>query len=184
MYVPCTAWPAEPSIFVRHDHSPSNTRKRNIGGEPFHCELSSVFMLETRVYTRISRSSPRTGWKRTSGPLQGVHYQNVDRFDQYIDRVEKGEHPVYRALRLDSEEQLRREVILQLKTGILDGAYFRQKFGVEVKDVFAEEFVKLVQLGFLHVEGDSLRLSRRGLLQVDWFLPWFYLPQHCGIRYT
>ena len=118
------------------------------------------------------------------GHLQGVHYQNADTFDQYVRQVESGKLPLRRAYRLDPEEKLRREVILHLKTGALDAAYFREKFGVEIVDHFEPELEELIREGLLEIEGDTIRLTREGLLQVDWLLPRFYLPQHMGIRYT
>jgi oxygen-independent coproporphyrinogen-3 oxidase len=36
----------------------------------------------------------------------------------------------------------------------------------------------------MEIQGDTVRLTREGLLQVDWLLPQFYLPEHVGIRYT
>ena len=75
-------------------------------------------------------------------------------------------------------------MILLLKTGKLDAAYFRRKFGQEIREVFADGFKSLVEEGWATVEGDEVRLSRRGLLQVDTLLPRFFEPEHRGIRYT
>ncbi len=118
------------------------------------------------------------------GHLQGLHYQNADTFNKYLGALSKDKLPLRRARRLTWEERLRREVILLLKTGALDAAYFRQKFGVEILDRFREQFDELSENGLLEVDGDSLRLTRPGLLEVDWLLPKFYLPEHVGIRYT
>jgi len=118
------------------------------------------------------------------GHLQGVHYQNVDTFARYTGLLAKRLPPLWRALKLSSEEKLRREVILQLKTGALDSAYFRKKFKLDIIDHFEPQFEALLNQGFLEVEGDKIQLTREGLLQVDWLLPQFYLPEHVGIRYT
>lgn len=118
------------------------------------------------------------------GHLQGVHYQNADTFDKYVRTLARNELPVRRALRLPREEKLRREVILLLKTGALDASYFRKKFGVELVHHFGPQLEELVDSQLLEVEGDCLRLTREGLLEVDWLLPKFYLPEHLGVRYT
>lgn len=118
------------------------------------------------------------------GYLQGVHYQNVDTSRRYATMVAAGERPVRRARLLSEEEKLRREVLLQLKTGALDAAYFRRKFNVELSGRFAEPLARLVAGGLLEMRGDDLRLTRAGLLQVDWLLPNFYAPEHVGLRYT
>jgi len=118
------------------------------------------------------------------GHFDGVHYQNVDAMESYLYLISKNQLPLRRALPLRPEEQLRREVILHLKTGALDGAYFRKKFGVELTRHFAAQFEQLTSLDFLKIDGDKIQLSREGLLQVDWLLPDFYLPEHVGVRYT
>jgi oxygen-independent coproporphyrinogen-3 oxidase len=116
--------------------------------------------------------------------VQGVHYQNADTFERYLGLLQAGQWPLRRAYCLRPEERLRREVMLQLKTGALDAAYFRRKFGIELLDHFRPQFGELQRRGLLEVEGDQLRLTRPGLLEVDWLLPQFYLPEHVGIRYT
>jgi oxygen-independent coproporphyrinogen-3 oxidase len=118
------------------------------------------------------------------GHIQGVHYQNADTFDRYTHLLTRGKLPLRRAYPLGPEEKLRREVILHLKTGTLDVAYFRRKFDVELVDQFEPEFSALMEKGLLEIEGGTIRLTREGLLQVDWLLPNFYLPQHRGVRYT
>jgi oxygen-independent coproporphyrinogen III oxidase len=118
------------------------------------------------------------------GYINGAHYQNVDRFETYLEALERKELPLRRALRLTSEEKLRREVILQLKTGRLDLGYFRRKFKVELAGHLSDSLAQLREAGFCRQDDDSIRLTREGLLQVDRFLPKFYLPEHFGARYT
>jgi len=118
------------------------------------------------------------------GHLQGTHYQNVDTFDRYLGLLAKNELPLQRALRLTEEEKLRLEVILLLKTGSLDWWYFRKKFGVDLLRHLAPQFDVLFEKGLADLEGQCIRLTRKGLLEVDWLLPSFYLPKHQGVRYT
>jgi oxygen-independent coproporphyrinogen III oxidase len=118
------------------------------------------------------------------GHIQGVHYQNADTFDRYTQMLGENHLPLRRALKLTPEHKLRREVILLLKTGALDVAYFRKKFGVELIDHFESEFEQLLKGNCVEVEGDQIRLTREALLRVDCLLPMFYLPEHVGIRYT
>src|SRR3712207_4779092 len=68
------------------------------------------------------------------GHFQGVHYQNVDTWEQYIERLDAGELPVNRALPVEPHQLLIREMILQLKTGRIDAGYFRRKFGAEIAE--------------------------------------------------
>jgi oxygen-independent coproporphyrinogen-3 oxidase len=75
-------------------------------------------------------------------------------------------------------------VVLQFKLGRISRAYFERKFGVDVLAKFAEPVARLQSQGALTVEGDSLRLSRDGLLQVDRLVHEFFLPEHRTARYA
>jgi oxygen-independent coproporphyrinogen-3 oxidase len=116
--------------------------------------------------------------------FQGVHYQNVDTWEKYIEKLDQGELPINRALPATDHQRLIRELILQTKTGRLDAAYFRKKFGVAFRQEFAEPFNSLVSEGFAEIHGDDIRLTRQGLLRADSLLPRFFEPEHRGIRYT
>src|SRR5947209_10981763 len=96
------------------------------------------------------------------GHLQGVHYQNADTFGRYTSQVASGKLPVRRAYRLSADEKLRREAILHLKTGCLDAAYFRQKFGAEIVDHFAAQLQPLLQNGLAEIDGNKIQLTREG----------------------
>ena len=88
------------------------------------------------------------------GHFQGVHYQNFDKWEDYIAAMEAGELPLNRALPVTKHQRLIREMILQLKTGKIDAGYFREKFGVDVLGEFAEAFESLVKEGLATVNGD------------------------------
>jgi oxygen-independent coproporphyrinogen III oxidase len=118
------------------------------------------------------------------GHANGVHMQNVDSWEQYVGMLAKGELPLNRALPVKPRELLIREMILQLKTGRLDSAYFRTKFRSDILVDFADEFSRLAEEGFITVGDGSIELTREGLLQVDRLLPIFFEPQHRGTRYT
>lgn len=114
----------------------------------------------------------------------GVHYQNLDKFEDYVGAVEKGRLPLRRALPIEDRERLIRELVLQMKLGRLDAGYFRDKFRVEIAEDFAEPFRSLQKDGYLERDGDRLELTTDGLLRVDTLLPRFFLPEHQDARYT
>ena len=116
--------------------------------------------------------------------LNGAHFQNMENLEGYCDRVERGELPVHRAIRLNHHEQLVREFILQLKWGAVDLAPFRKKFGVEISDAFADQLHDLSAKGLLGYDRDHVALTRRGLLQADRLLPLFYDSPYRKIRYA
>ncbi|HLJ10417.1 MAG TPA: coproporphyrinogen-III oxidase family protein [Planctomycetaceae bacterium] len=118
------------------------------------------------------------------GHLSGVHYQNVDQLEDYLSALELGQLPLGRALVPTPHQLLIREMTLQLKEGRISAKTFLEKFGVNVIDEFADAFRRQEAAGFLVVEADEVRLTRKGLLQVDTLLPEFFEPAHRAVRYT
>jgi oxygen-independent coproporphyrinogen III oxidase len=119
------------------------------------------------------------------GHVNGVHIQNLDTWEPYRAALDRGEVPLGRAYRPTAEERLIRELVLQLKRGSIRPAYFRDKYGVDVRRRFAEPLDSLAQDGYLAAsDEDRVALSREGLLRADSLLRRFFLPEHAGIRYT
>jgi oxygen-independent coproporphyrinogen III oxidase len=118
------------------------------------------------------------------GHVNGVHIQNVDTWESYIELLNQGKLPLGRAFPTTPRDRLIREIVLQLKTGHIDASYYRKKYGVEIRDEFAAYFEQLEQDGWLTLDGDSIDTTREGLLQIDRHLPIFFDPQYRGSRYT
>ncbi|HWD17640.1 MAG TPA: coproporphyrinogen-III oxidase family protein [Verrucomicrobiae bacterium] len=118
------------------------------------------------------------------GHLHGTHYQNRHEFEPYLQAITAGQWPIYRAMTPNDDERLIREFILQLKLGAVSCAYFQKKFGVDPRVRFAAPLQTLRDWGFGSVEGDTVRLNREGLLQVDRLLHEFFLPEHKNARYA
>ena len=116
------------------------------------------------------------------GHIGGTHYQNHADFDPYIERVNQGDLPVFRAYTPNDLERLIREFILQLKLGHTRSSYFTEKFGVDVQKQFHEPLKRLMDWGYLQLEDDHIQLNRDGLLQVDRLLHEFFLPEHLTKR--
>ena len=118
------------------------------------------------------------------GHIGGTHYQNLHDFAPYIECIDRGELPVYRALTPSDDERLIREFILQMKLGHLKFSYFNEKFGTNAAERFAKPLQTINDWGFATVDGDDLRLNREGLLQVDRLLHEFFLDEHRNARYA
>jgi oxygen-independent coproporphyrinogen-3 oxidase len=118
------------------------------------------------------------------GHLSGVHYQNLDQLEDYLASLEAGELPLGRALTPTAHQLLIREMVLQLKESQISAAAFREKFGVDIREEFAGPLSRQQAAGFLTVEGEVIRLTRKGLLQVDTLLPEYFEPRHRAVRYT
>ena len=116
--------------------------------------------------------------------IGGTHFQNEHDFEPYLAALSDGNLPVYRALTPTSEERLIRELVLQFKLGRISRSYFLNKFGVDVLSRFEGPLALLQSSGALVIEGDCLRLTREGLLQVDRLVHEFFLPEHRTARYA
>jgi len=116
--------------------------------------------------------------------LGGVHFQNLPDFESYSKTVESGALPIGRALPTTKDEQMIRELILQLKLGRVSRSYFTDKFAVNIDERFHAQLNELKKRGLLDESGDWLVLNRSALLKIDVILHAFFLPQHQNARYT
>lgn len=130
------------------------------------------------------------------GHVSGVHYQNLPEWPQYIGELEAGRLPLGRAYRPTQHQAMVREMILLLKRGYLEPAYFENKFGVDIWEHYQDVWQGYVDDGLVeafqhptgsaprYAAGDRIRLTIDGLLRVDALLPAFFEPEHQGVRYT
>ena len=118
------------------------------------------------------------------GHVQGVHYQNLDQIEDYMKVVSQCRLPINRALLPTAHQRLIREVVLQLKEGRVSVRAFHKKFGTDILTEFADALRNQQAAGYLEVLGDEIRLTRKGLLQVDSLLPEYFEEAHRSIRYT
>lgn len=118
------------------------------------------------------------------GRLGHYHVQNNADILPYQLQLGAGKLPWFRAYHTNPEEELIREFILPLKLGRLSTARFQEKFGVNVLEKFSGHLGWMVSEGFANISGDTITLTREGLLQVDRLLHGFFLPEHNTVRYT
>jgi len=119
------------------------------------------------------------------GHVNGVHLQNLDTWEAYVAALGRDELPLGRAYTPTGDERFVRELVLQLKRGWVEPAYFDAKHDVDVLERYGSTLAGLKDEGFLSsATRERVALSREGLLRVDTLLPRFFLPEHVGIRYT
>ena len=116
--------------------------------------------------------------------FSGVNFQNAHNFEDYLRILNEDRLPIYRAVSLTPKQRLIREMVLQLKTGTLETDYFRRKFGVDVWEEFQPVYEDLEDKSVLQRDNGTIRLTRRGLLEVDHFLLEFFEPELRTVRYA
>ncbi len=113
--------------------------------------------------------------------LAGVHHQNVADLSGYLRQVSDDRLPLWRAYELSAEERLVRELVLQLKLGRVETASLRARSGIDPLERFAPVLERLVEAGYLTLEGTTIVVTRRGLLRVDRLVRELYLPPHASV---
>lgn len=118
------------------------------------------------------------------GHFQGLHYQNFDHIEKYLEVVESGELPINRGYRPTEHQKLIREFVLQMKEGVVPLEPLRKKFGVDPLDEFVAPLANQQAAGYIEVDDNEVRLTRKGLLQADSLLTEYFEPEFRSVRYT
>jgi len=118
------------------------------------------------------------------GHFQGVHYQNLDQIEDYMKVVQDGQLPVNRAMKPTQHQLLIREFILLMKEGHVEFDRIQKKYGVNILEEFGNALRNQQVAGYLNFDDDGLRLTRKGLLQIDSLLTEYFEEQHRSVRYT
>ena len=116
--------------------------------------------------------------------VQGIGQQNLANLDGYLAARRRGDLPLWRGYVMSEDERLIREVVLQLKLGGLDRAYFLDKFGCDVLQRFATPLEDGGRRGWFAIRPTGVTVLRDGLVRIDRLLPAFYRPEHQGVRYS
>ena len=102
-----------------------------------------------------------------SGYVDGVRYKNHGPIRHYLSAVEEGNARITEE-HLSQKEQMEEEMFLGLrkKSGV-SMARFEEKFGRSFDGLYGETVRDLVQQGLMQIEGDRVRMTKRGLFLGD-----------------
>ncbi|CAM1664407.1 radical SAM family heme chaperone HemW [Streptococcus mitis] len=102
-----------------------------------------------------------------SGYVNGVRYKNHGPIRHYLNAVEEGNARITEE-HLSQKEQMEEEMFLGLrkKSGV-SMARFEEKFGRSFDGLYGEIVRDLVQQGLMQIEGDRVRMTKRGLFLGD-----------------
>lgn len=102
-----------------------------------------------------------------SGYVNGVRYKNHGPIRHYLSAVEEGNARITEE-HLSQKEQMEEEMFLGLrkKSGV-SIARFEEKFGRSFDGLYGEIVKDLVQQGLMQIDGDRVRMTKRGLFLGD-----------------
>lgn len=102
-----------------------------------------------------------------SGYVNGVRYKNHGPIRHYLSAVEEGNARITEE-HLSQKEQMEEEMFLGLrkKSGV-SMVRFEEKFGRSFDGLYGEIVRDLVQQGLMQIEGDRVRMTKRGLFLGD-----------------
>ncbi len=89
-------------------------------------------------------------------------YTNIRDVNQYIQRLDAGKDVVDFSTRMTREQEMRRVMIRGLKLCRVAKQEFRDRFGVPMETVFADEIQGLVAMGWIEDKEDAVELTREG----------------------
>ena len=102
-----------------------------------------------------------------SGYVDGVRYKNHGPIRHYLNAVEEGNARITEE-HLSQKEQMEEEMFLGLrkKSGV-SMARFEEKFGRSFDGLYGEIVRDLVQQGLMQIDGNRVRMTKRGLFLGD-----------------
>ena len=102
-----------------------------------------------------------------SGYVDGVRYKNHGPIRHYLDAVEAGNARITEE-HLSQREQMEEEMFLGLrkKSGV-SMARFEEKFGRSFDGLYGKIVRDLTQQGLMQIDGDRVRMTKRGLFLGD-----------------
>ncbi|WP_131200294.1 radical SAM family heme chaperone HemW [Streptococcus oralis] len=102
-----------------------------------------------------------------SGYVDGVRYKNHGPIRHYLNAVEAGNARITEE-HLSQREQMEEEMFLGLrkKSGV-SMTRFEEKFGRSFDGLYGEIIRDLVQQGLMQIDGDRVRMTKRGLFLGD-----------------
>ena len=94
----------------------------------------------------------------------GKRFYNIKNPDLYINSLANGIRPLEEVIGLTLDEQISETMFMKLR--LLSGvntADFKKRFGISPLDKYDKEIKKLTELNLIHVQGDIIKLTEKGI---------------------
>ena len=124
------------------------------------------------------------------GSVGNCYAQNVRELDAYYEVIDKGQLPVFRGIKLNRDDEIRRDVITQLICHFeLVFASIEQQWDVKFLEYFQPEMAQLQNMvsdGLLEINDQGIYVTPGGQLLIRNICMVFdvYLKQHSGQRFS
>ncbi len=102
------------------------------------------------------------------GALGAWAYQNTNELDKYEASVEAGQLPIFRGYSYSSLDLMARDVLLGLKMIDYSHREFKRRYGMDLLQLCCERVAELEAGGFITVDSENIRLTRKGILYGDY----------------
>ncbi|MEK3890669.1 radical SAM family heme chaperone HemW [Bacillus sp. FSL K6-3431] len=97
------------------------------------------------------------------GYVNGNRYSNAGPIKKYMEPLQVGRLPVFEKNEVTKKEMMEEEMFLGLrKTSGVHMGHFKEKYAVDPLDIFASSISEMKNKNLLKIEGDSLRLTKKG----------------------
>ena len=94
------------------------------------------------------------------------YFQNFYELNLYRGAIDEGKFPIYRGLKMNSDDVIRREVIRHIRTFFnVEFDFFNKKYKMDFKDYFKKELINLLPLQddqLLKINNSNIILSELG----------------------
>ncbi|MBI2967010.1 MAG: oxygen-independent coproporphyrinogen III oxidase [Bacteroidetes bacterium] len=134
----------------------------------------SVAQVEKTLYRNFQGYSTRAGSDLYAfgisaiSQVQDVYAQNIKEFNQYYQKIDGGVHPVMQGYRMNKDDLVRKEVIMQLMCNMeLDKSKIEKIFDISFDNYFEKSLSKLRQFsddGLVINNSGKIIISRMGRL--------------------
>jgi oxygen-independent coproporphyrinogen-3 oxidase len=104
---------------------------------------------------------------------------NTQFFEEYYDRIDKGQLPLNRGLVRSREDQIRWSIVLPLKNREVRKNVFKASTGVDFNSVFRPKIEKLKALGLVEEDERAMWLTPLGAFFADEVVEQFHDPKYC-----
>jgi oxygen-independent coproporphyrinogen-3 oxidase len=114
-----------------------------------------------------------------TGRMRSYWYFNEPDSDTYLDMIEKGDLPIAMGQYISKEEELRRAMVLGVKTCRVERAHYKNLYGIDFADYFAEIIAGLEEKELVRLTDEALEVREpKGWLYLDNISKAFYSEKY------